>query len=123
MIREGRLKELFRVIAPGGSLSLIICLYKERHDWSCSARELKIPVHVRSAGEYRSMLEVPGWRDVHTEELLREGEPGGGTSHERALLISARRSSSTVPVIYDTDYVARQNLVPTKRALDLGRTK
>lgn len=86
------LQELFRVMAPGGRLFLLTCLYKDLPTWRSSARELRIPVHVRSADEYRSMLHAMGWTDVHTQELMRESPPrGNAAGHRRALSITARK--------------------------------
>lgn len=91
---ETVLRELLRVVAPGGRLYLLTCLYKGLPDWSSSKSRLSLPVHISSAEEYKSMLEAAGWHDVHTEELVREGDAHGNTAgHDRALLISARRSS------------------------------
>jgi arsenite methyltransferase len=93
--QEQVLAELCRVVAPGGTLFLLTCLYKELPTWRSSARELRIPVHVCSADEYRSMLHSTGWRDVRTQELLRQGEPAGNAAgHNQALLITARRCVS-----------------------------
>jgi ubiquinone/menaquinone biosynthesis C-methylase UbiE len=84
--------ELFRVLAPGGNLFLITFLYKGLPDWHCSARELNLPVHVRSAAEYKSMLETAGWAEIRTDELLQQPEQVKSTAgHERALVIRARR--------------------------------
>ena len=91
---ETVLTELLRVVAPGGRLFLLTCLYKGLPDWSTSARGLSVPVQVCSADEYKSMLQAAGWRDVHTEELLQESDRCGNTAgHDRALFISAQRSS------------------------------
>lgn len=87
------LTELFRVIAPDGHLFLLTCLYKELPNWRSSKRQLRVPVHVHSADEYGSMLRAAGWNDVHTQELLYDSGRGGNTAgHDRALLITARKS-------------------------------
>ena len=90
--QEKVLRELFRVVAPEGHLFLLTCLYKELPDWASTVRGWRVPVRVCGAEEYKSMLQTAGWRDVHTEELLKKSEPGSNTTrHDRALLISARR--------------------------------
>jgi arsenite methyltransferase len=87
------LTELFRVLAPGGKLFLITFLYKGVPNWRSSARELNVPVHVRSAAEYKSMLETAGWAEIRTDELLQQPELVESTAgHERALLIRARKA-------------------------------
>ena len=92
--QERVLKELLRVVAPAGRLFLLIALYKGLPDWLASAHGLRVPVHVRSADEYKSMLRAAGWMDVQAQELVRERQPGSKTSaHNRALLITAQRPS------------------------------
>jgi arsenite methyltransferase len=90
--QEKVLTELSRVVAPEGQLFLLTCLYKDLPDWNSTVAGWRVPVHVRGADEYKSMLQAAGWRDVHTEELLKKSEPGSNKDrHDRALLISARR--------------------------------
>jgi SAM-dependent methyltransferase len=91
--QETVLKELFRVVAPEGRLFLLTCIYKELPGWLSSVRGIRVPVQVRSADEYKSILQAAGWRDVRTEELLRGTEPAHNRGrHDRALLISGLRS-------------------------------
>jgi len=90
--QENVLKELFRAVAPGGQLFILLGLYQGLPDWRDSARKLRVPTHLCSADEYKSMLRVTGWIDVEAEEFVQECQPGlksGG--HERALFISAHR--------------------------------
>jgi SAM-dependent methyltransferase len=90
--QEMVLKELFRVVVPEGQLFLLTCLYKDLPDWNSTVAGWRVPVHVCGADEYKRMLQAAGWRDVHTEELLKRSEPGSNNNrHDRALLISARR--------------------------------
>ena len=91
--QEEVLKELFRILEPNGSLFLLTCLYKELPEWRSTSRQLRVPVRVRGADEYKAMLEAAGWRDVHSEELLQQCEEAAGNNpgHDRALLISARK--------------------------------
>jgi SAM-dependent methyltransferase len=90
--QEEVLKELLRVVAPAGQLFLLIGLYKDLPNWLATARGLRVPVHVRSAEEYKCMLRAAGWIHVQAQELVRERQPGSETSdHNRALLISAQR--------------------------------
>ena len=90
--QERVLRELLRVLTPSGRLFLVGCLYKDHPDSLPFVHELRVPVHVRSAAEYKAMLESEGWMDVQTEEFVRETPPGHETGfHDRALLISARK--------------------------------
>lgn len=50
------LDEVFRVMAPGGRLFILINLYSDNEYSLQWVDKLKVPVHVRSAAEYRKML-------------------------------------------------------------------
>jgi arsenite methyltransferase len=90
--QESVLKELFRVLAPGGQLLILVGLYKGVPDWHILARKLRVPVHVCSAGEYKSLLRSAGWVDIEAQELVQAIKPDRtGVDQQRALLISARR--------------------------------
>lgn len=90
--QEQVLRELFRVTAPLGQLFLILCLYRDYPDGLVDLDELSVPVHVRSAADYRKMLQSTGWAEVQTEEYVRQPEPGRKpNAHDRALFISARK--------------------------------
>jgi SAM-dependent methyltransferase len=90
--QESVLNELFRVLAPGGRLLILVGLYKGAPDWRSLTRKLKLPVHVRSADEYKSILHSTGWVDVETQELVQASVSNRRTvDHERMLLVSARR--------------------------------
>jgi ubiquinone/menaquinone biosynthesis C-methylase UbiE len=63
------LDEVFRVMAPGGQLFILINLYSDNVYSLQWVDQLKVPVHVRSAAEYVSMLqqhsfEDAGWRQI-----------------------------------------------------------
>jgi ubiquinone/menaquinone biosynthesis C-methylase UbiE len=59
---QGRaLDELRRVLAPGGSLFILINLYKDNPYSLRWVEELKVPVHARSDAEYVSLLEQHGF--------------------------------------------------------------
>ena len=91
--QESVLKELFRVLAPGGQLLILVGLYKGgAPDWRSLTRKLKLPVHVCSADDYKSTLQSTGWVNVETTELLpASASDRRAVDHERMLLISARR--------------------------------
>lgn len=86
------LAELQRVLAPGGGLFLLICLYSDHTDSLKTVDEVQVPVHVRSIDEYKCMFEQSGWTEVSAEEFIREQEPGRKPDvHDRALLLCARK--------------------------------
>jgi SAM-dependent methyltransferase len=89
------LQELFRVLAPGGRLFVVLCLHKDNPDSFGEVDEVGMPVHIRSADEYGDLLRSGGWTDIHTEIFVPENEPGIKLNmHERSLAITARKPSS-----------------------------
>ncbi len=90
------LRELLRVLAPGGQIFVLICLYSDHPDSLQMLNEVKMPLHVRSAVEYRRMFESVGWTGVQAKEFVREREPGSQPDvHDRALLLIARKPSTS----------------------------
>lgn len=86
------LADLYRVLAPGGRLFVLICLYKDHADSLATVNAVDVPVQVRSIAEYRALLEDNGWMDVSAEEFVREPQPGRKPDvHDRALLLSAQK--------------------------------
>lgn len=90
------LEEILRVVAPGGHLFILTCLYKDRPDWAEQESGLKweartgTSVHVLSAKEYETLLTASGWREPQTQEIVLE-KPAD-PHHSRALLVSGRRA-------------------------------
>lgn len=90
------LSEIRRVVATGGELFILTCLYKDRPDWAEQEGGLKwemrtgTSVHVLSAQEYVTLLNSAGFEDAKTEEIVLE-EGAADPHHSRALLISGRR--------------------------------
>jgi ubiquinone/menaquinone biosynthesis C-methylase UbiE len=62
--QEAVLRELYRVLVPGGRLFLLINLYKENPYSLLWVEKLKVPVHVRSEAEYEQMLRAQGFTDT-----------------------------------------------------------
>jgi arsenite methyltransferase len=86
------LRELMRVLKPGGELFLIFCLYQQNPGSFEFPHWVRVPVQMRGIEEYKHLLATEGWTDVETEELV-----GGSASeqapgfHDRALFIRARK--------------------------------
>ena len=63
------LRELKRVMAPGGQLFILINLYKDNHYSLRWVGELKVPVQALSEAEYMSLLERHGFRNVEAHRI------------------------------------------------------
>jgi arsenite methyltransferase len=62
--QEAVLRELHRVLVPGGLLFILINLYKENPHSLGWVNQLKVPVQVRSEAEYLAMLHAQGFTDA-----------------------------------------------------------
>ena len=67
---QGRaLDELYRVLAPGGSLFILINLYSDNRYSLLWVDELKVPVQVRSEAEYLDLLRQHGFAQVEARRI------------------------------------------------------
>jgi ubiquinone/menaquinone biosynthesis C-methylase UbiE len=64
--QEAVLRELFRVLAPGGRLFILINLFRENPYSLRWVEALNVPVHARSEAEYAAMLRAEGFAEVAT---------------------------------------------------------
>jgi ubiquinone/menaquinone biosynthesis C-methylase UbiE len=83
------LDELKRLLIPDGKIFLLICLFTESPGSREWVERLQVPVHVRSAKEYKQLLTDAGWRSVAVERFTPA--PGDDDPHAHALLITARK--------------------------------
>jgi SAM-dependent methyltransferase len=63
------LKEIRRVLAPGGMFVTVVDLYQENepsHQW---VEDLKVPVHLLSISDYRTLFEDAGFVNVEDRRL------------------------------------------------------
>jgi ubiquinone/menaquinone biosynthesis C-methylase UbiE len=67
--QEAVLREVHRVLVPGGMLSILLNLYKENPYSLGWVDKLKVPVHARSEVEYEAMLRAQGFTGVAIEHI------------------------------------------------------
>jgi ubiquinone/menaquinone biosynthesis C-methylase UbiE len=78
--QEAVLREIHRVLVPGGFLFILINFYEENphsHGW---ADRLKVPVHLRSEAEYEKMLRAQGFVDITMAHIPDLTESSGQCS-------------------------------------------
>lgn len=67
---EKAAREIKRVVQPGGMFVTVVDLYRENkpsHQW---IEALRVPVHLLSVADYRSLLEQSGFCNIRDERLL-----------------------------------------------------
>lgn len=67
--QDAALDEIFRVMAPGGRIFILINLYKDNEYSLQWVHLLKVPVHVHSAAEYMAMLAKHGFKDAAWKQI------------------------------------------------------
>lgn len=63
------LGEIFRVMAPGGRIFILINLYKDNEYSLQWVHLLKVPVHVRSAADYIGLLQKHGFQNAESRQI------------------------------------------------------
>jgi len=80
--QEAVLRELNRVLVPGGTLFILINLYKENPYSLRWVEQLKVSVHARSEVEYEAMLRSQGIAEIvveHVPDLTETPDEYSGT--------------------------------------------
>lgn len=67
--QDGALDEIFRVMAPGGRIFILINLYKDNVYSLQWVHLLKVPVHVRSAAEYVELSQRHRFQNVEWKQI------------------------------------------------------
>ena len=94
----GALKEIKRVLAPGGVFVTVVDLYQENepsHQW---VDDLNVPVHLLSVDEYRSLFNEAGFVQVEDRRLYDPTpvpeDYTGGSFQSREDLVKYRQNGS-----------------------------
>jgi SAM-dependent methyltransferase len=86
------LRELFRVMQPGGQLYLLLCLFEDHLKSPKWVKDIGLPVQNRTPREYEDMLQCEGWTNVHSRVFdFRPNPAAQPDAHDRALLITAQK--------------------------------
>jgi ubiquinone/menaquinone biosynthesis C-methylase UbiE len=85
------LRELLRLVAPGGGLFLLMCLFTGNPNAARWREQLQVPVHLRSAAEYEALLAEAGWTGAKTEIFTPDPNDPQPDEHAYACLAMARK--------------------------------
>lgn len=86
------LDELQRVLAPGGRLLILMCLFRgnpKAEEWRAG---LAVPVHLMGANEYLALLRIAGWQEATATTFAPDPAEANPDPHGYALLLEARRA-------------------------------
>ncbi|MGH9486463.1 MAG: class I SAM-dependent methyltransferase [Terriglobales bacterium] len=86
------LDELKRVLAPGGRLFLLMCLYTGNPNAAQWIKQLAVPVQYKSAAEWQALLSGAGWSEARIEEFRPDPADPAPNEHAWALLAMARKA-------------------------------
>ena len=96
------IKEIRRVLAPGGVFVTVVDLYRENepsHQW---IEQLKVPVHLLSVAEYRELFKDAGFAKVEDRRLLDPTpvpeDYSGGSFKSREDLVKYREAGSLMVI-------------------------
>lgn len=78
--QESVLRELYRVLVPGGRAFILISLYKENPHSLRMVNKSKVPVHVRSETEYQEMLRAQGFVEIGIAHIADTAATAGQQS-------------------------------------------
>lgn len=92
------LKEIQRVLKPGGQFVTLVDLYQENvpsHQW---VDQLKVPVQLLSTAEYRALFESAGFVEISDRRIIDPApvpeEYAGGSFKDREELVAYKEAGS-----------------------------
>lgn len=76
--QERALDEMYRLLAPGGRLFILINIYKDNPSCEYWTSHLPVNAHFRSAAEYVQLIQSRGFSDVSATQIPNKWQPEGG---------------------------------------------
>ncbi len=76
--QDRALEEMYRVLAPGGRLFILINIYRDSPSWKYWTTHLPVDAHFRSASEYVQMLQAHGFAGASAMQIPNKWQPPGG---------------------------------------------
>jgi ubiquinone/menaquinone biosynthesis C-methylase UbiE len=76
--QDRALEEIYRVLAPGGRLFILINIYRENPSWKYWETHLPVNAHLRSSAEYVQLLQAHAFTEVSATQIPMQWQPPGG---------------------------------------------
>jgi ubiquinone/menaquinone biosynthesis C-methylase UbiE len=76
--QDRALDEIYRVLAPGGRLFILINVYRDNPSCEYWTTHLPVDAHFRSATEYVQLLQAHGFAEVTARQIPNRWQPAGG---------------------------------------------
>ncbi len=76
--QDRALDEMYRLLAPGGRLFILINIYRDNPSCEYWTEHLPVDAHFRSAAEYLELLKAHGFAEVSSRQIPNRWQPAGG---------------------------------------------